>query len=356
MVAARDSDEAVKLLRAVDPRRVFTHDATNSASSVAFLFPGGGAQYPGMGAGLYESEPVFREWSIAGSRLRNSMSLKICGLDLSAPMPGWPAARDALERPSLAAARDLHHRSTRWRSSGCRGASARRAHRAQHGREHRGVPVRRVSLRRLPRARRAARQVDGRDRARRHAQRGSLRGRADPAAREADLDLASINAPAAFGGVGSRVALEALERTLAERAVDARWIRIHIAAHSRMLEPILPRYVAYLRSIALSEPRIPIVSNLTGKWLTREQAVDPEYWGTHLRQTVLFADGIKTLLEEPRRALLEVGPGKTLSSLARQHPDMSAGQASSRRYVTPTKTCPMRPSFSRCSGDSGLRA
>jgi len=141
-----------------------------------------------------------------------------------------------------------------------------------------------------------------------------------------DLDLASINAPQLSVASGPRAALEDLERRLAERAVDAKWIRIHIAAHSRMLEPILPRYVAYLKSIALSEPRIPVVSNLTGTWLTRDQAVDPHYWATHLRQTVLFADGVKTLLEEPRRALLEVGPGKTLSSLARQHPDLATGQ------------------------------
>src|SRR6266436_5372342 len=89
----------------------------------------------------------------------------------------------------------------------------------------------------------------------------------------ADLDLASINAPQLSVASGPRAALEDLARKLAERAIEARWIRIHIAAHSRMLDPILPRYVAYLKSIPLSEPAIPVVSNLTGKWLTREQAI-----------------------------------------------------------------------------------
>ena len=63
-------------------------------------------------------------------------------------------------------------------------------------------------------------------------------------------------------------------------------------------------------------PRIPYVSNLTGTWVTAAEAVDPGYWSQHLRQTVRFGQGLKELLSDPERALLEVGPGRTLSGLA----------------------------------------
>ena len=69
------------------------------------------------------------------------------------------------------------------------------------------------------------------------------------------------------------------------------------------------------------------VSNLTGTWITAEQATDPGYWARHLREPVRFAAGVAALLAEPRRLLLEVGPGRTLSTLARP-------QAAGRPVVT----------------------
>ena len=56
---------------------------------------------------------------------------------------------------------------------------------------------------------------------------------------------------------------------------------------------------------------------MTGTWITHEQAIDPHYWGSHLRQTVRFADGLSALMAEGEYLLLEVGPGRTLCELAR---------------------------------------
>src|SRR5207249_1178534 len=72
--------------------------------------------------------------------------------------------------------------------------------------------------------------------------------------------------------------------------------------------------------VRLKPPRIPYVSNVTGTWIRAEEATDPGYWATHLRETVRFGEGLGELLKEPRRALLEVGPGQTLGGLTRQHP------------------------------------
>jgi non-ribosomal peptide synthase protein (TIGR01720 family) len=86
-----------------------------------------------------------------------------------------------------------------------------------------------------------------------------------------------------------------------------------------MMEPIVGAFTEAAKSVTLAVPRLPIISNLTGTWLSAEQATDPSYWGTHLRRAVRFSDGIKQLLNDPDRFCLEVGPGKVLASLARQH-------------------------------------
>lgn len=83
--------------------------------------------------------------------------------------------------------------------------------------------------------------------------------------------------------------------------MDTTRIAIDIAAHSRMLEPILSRFGDYLRSVPLSAPRIPVISNTTGLPLTDAQATSPDYWVAHLRGTVMFAQGMAHLTATPGR-------------------------------------------------------
>jgi acyl transferase domain-containing protein len=84
------------------------------------------------------------------------------------------------------------------------------------------------------------------------------------------------------------------------------------------MEPVLADFLAVVQGVRLHEPRLPLLSNVTGTWMTAGEATDPAYWTRHLRQTVRFADGLAELLQEPDLALVEVGPGRTLSTLARQ--------------------------------------
>jgi acyl transferase domain-containing protein len=66
-----------------------------------------------------------------------------------------------------------------------------------------------------------------------------------------------------------------------------------------------------------------MVSTVTGRWVSADEIADPGYWARHARQPVRFADAVGSLLtERPDIVLLEVGPGATLSSLVRQHPDL----------------------------------
>src|SRR5437588_320270 len=125
---------------------------------------------------------------------------------------------------------------------------------------------------------------------------------------------------------GPRQAVHEMEETLSERGLQVRALHIAVAAHSSMVTPILDDFTRFMEQVDLQKPTIPYISNVSGTWITDEEAMDPHYWAKHLRQTVRFADGVQVFLQDPQWALLEVGPGSTLSSLAKQHPERQAEQ------------------------------
>ncbi|MEM7125912.1 MAG: amino acid adenylation domain-containing protein [Chloroflexota bacterium] len=134
------------------------------------------------------------------------------------------------------------------------------------------------------------------------------------------LSIAATNAPTLCTVAGPTEEIMKLAESLTADQVSYRHIHIAVAAHSAMLTPILERFHAFVSTISLSPPTIPFISNLTGRWIRSEEAIAPSYWVNHLRHTVRFTDGIKTLLEEEDGIFLEVGPGHALTSLVKQHP------------------------------------
>lgn len=142
----------------------------------------------------------------------------------------------------------------------------------------------------------------------------------------AKLSLAAINAPQRCVVSGPEEAIAALKGQLEKQELLCQRLHTSHAFHSEMMEPVLEPFRRFLRNIELLEPKIPYISNVTGDWITAEQATSPEYWADHLRRTVRFADGVVQLLKEPDCILLEVGPGQTLTNLARQNTDGSAQQ------------------------------
>ena len=141
-----------------------------------------------------------------------------------------------------------------------------------------------------------------------------------------ELSIAAINAPRLCVVSGPSDAIARFRDDLATREIEAQLVRISVAAHSRMLDPILPQFQTLMSSIELRAPRLPFVSNLTGDWVSDSEATDPGYWVRHLRQTVRFTDGLQRLLDDPECALLEVGPGRAMASLVRQHPERERTQ------------------------------
>ncbi|MEM8780471.1 MAG: type I polyketide synthase, partial [Cyanobacteria bacterium P01_G01_bin.49] len=141
-----------------------------------------------------------------------------------------------------------------------------------------------------------------------------------------DLSLAAVNAPQLCAVSGTERAIAALQKRLESQGVACRRLHTSHAFHSAMMEPILKKFQAQVARISLHSPQIPFISNVSGTWIKETEATDPHYWATHLRQTVRFADGIAELGKEPQRIFLEIGPGKTLSTLAQQQLGLNAEQ------------------------------
>jgi thioesterase domain-containing protein/malonyl CoA-acyl carrier protein transacylase len=140
------------------------------------------------------------------------------------------------------------------------------------------------------------------------------------------LSLAVINGPSLCVVSGEKEAVEDLGKQLSNKNLDCRHLHTSHAFHSKMMEPILDAFTEQVKQVSLNTPQIPFVSNVTGTWITPDEAINPSYWARHLRQTVRFSDCVQELLKEPNRVLLEVGPGYTFSTLARQHPSKTKEQ------------------------------
>ena len=150
----------------------------------------------------------------------------------------------------------------------------------------------------------------------------------------ADLSLAGINAPTHCVVSGSVATVKELQEKLSSRNVDTRLLHVGRAGHSASVTPIMDEFMKFVGTLTLMRPRIPYMSNYTGTWIRDAEAVDPQYWAAHLRHTVRFAAGLDQLLLGTDRIFLEVGPGRTLSGLARQYPQ--SGQRvvlSSMRHI-----------------------
>jgi len=140
------------------------------------------------------------------------------------------------------------------------------------------------------------------------------------------LEIATVNEPARCVVSGTLEAINAFEKNLKNKKIECRRLHTSHAFHSEMMTPILESFAQRIKQIQLQPPKIPYISNVSGTWITAEQATDPNYYAQHLRQTVRFAYGIQQLLQEPNRILLEVGPGRTLTTFAQRHPDKQSEQ------------------------------
>lgn len=330
VLSAATREEAIALFESGDPARVFTHTASDTPADLVFMFPGGGAQHLDMARGLLDVEPVFTEHFRRGVKLVRERF----GLDLEPLLyPADDADREAvareLERPSiqLPALYVVEYAMAQaWLARGIR-PTALVGHSLG---ENTAAAVAGVlsfedglGLVRLRGELFETVKAGGMLSV--PLSSGDIEARIASEWSDLEIDLATVNGPELCVISGTDDGLAEVSQRLLAEDVEPRRIPIRIAAHSRWLDPILEEFRAYLSAIRLSPPQFPIVSNRTGRELTAAEATDPDYWVGHLRHAVRFADGLAHLLSSGPKVFLEVGPGRVLSSLARQQPTLRNG-------------------------------
>lgn len=121
----------------------------------------------------------------------------------------------------------------------------------------------------------------------------------------------------AIGGPFSQ--LETITRQFDELELPYRMLRTSHAFHSAMMEPMLEEFRSFVSRHGLEIPQIRFASNVTGDWISDDQATSPGYWAQHIRSTVRFSDGLNTVLQGENAATVEMGPGQVLTALVMQH-------------------------------------
>ncbi|ASC71043.1 Polyketide synthase [Halomicronema hongdechloris C2206] len=133
-----------------------------------------------------------------------------------------------------------------------------------------------------------------------------------------NLSLSAINGSSLCVVAGATDAIDELENQLTQQGLACRRLATSHAFHSHMMASMVDSFSRLVKTIRFKPPQIPYISNVTGTWITAAEATNPDYWTQHLCQPVRFADGVSQLWQKYTPALLEVGPGQTLSSLALQ--------------------------------------
>ncbi|WP_197336730.1 non-ribosomal peptide synthetase/type I polyketide synthase, partial [Ralstonia solanacearum] len=321
MLVVRDRGDAAEALRSRDPRRVLTAQVRPVAPApVVFMFPGQGAQRVGMARELYQEIAAFRAVVDRCAQVLRERS----GFDLIQSLYGGgdgdhggsEASQLALNRTEAAqpALFVIEYALARlWMDWGVRPA-------ALIG--HSIGEYVAACLAGVFSLEDALTLVAERGRLMQSLPAGAMLSVAlDEASLRAQLDgtlaLAAVNGRQRCVVAGEATAVAALEVRLDGQGVSHRRLATSHAFHSHMTEPILPAFAGSVARFTLRAPAIPFVSNLTGTWIEPAQATDPGYWAAHLRGTVRFADGLQTLMQDGPPTWIEVGPGQTLSALAR---------------------------------------
>jgi acyl transferase domain-containing protein len=333
MLICRDTADAAQVLATHAPDRLFTRVQAPQRPAVAFLFPGQGTQYVGMAAELYQHEPIFRaQVDQCAELLAPQLGLDLRGVlyprdegrttdDESEPSSDatGPLDQTAYAQPALFVIE--YALAQLWIAWGI-------TPQALIG--HSFGEYTAACLSEVLTLEDALTLV---------VLRGQLTQRLPPGAMLSvplgeselrpllgrQLAIAAVNGPALCVVSGPVGAIADFERQLTEQGHECRRLRIAHAFHSALLDPILGRFTEHVRQLTLRPPKIPYISNVSGTWISADEATDPSYWARQLRQTVRFAEGIQ-VVREGHGVLLEVGPGRTLSTLASQQGQLSDGQ------------------------------
>ncbi|MEU4403667.1 SDR family NAD(P)-dependent oxidoreductase [Streptosporangium sp. NPDC023963] len=330
--------------------------AVRTGGDVVFMFPGGGTWYPGMGRELYRDEPVFR------AAVDECLGL-LPGRSAERLHALWADAAPALQgvAPALhSAAPALHSAASILQGAAPafpdeageigvppNGAAGEETGKADPSQALPAVFVMEMALARLLMARGVspsllmgsglgeyaaacvADVMSLRDALAVVARRGELLATlrdgatlAVPASeREVEpflgegVCLSAVNGPASCVLAGPAAHVAEVRELLDRRGIACRLLPLGTAAHSALVDPVIDEFRDFLGGVPLRRPSLRLVSGVTGTG--DADFADPEYWVTHLRATVRFDAGLGHVLAGGPKILVEVGPGTTLTTMAR---------------------------------------
>ena len=335
-----DRADAVAVLAAAEHDNVFIGScppgSTPGAQRVAFMFPGQGSQHVGMARGLYDSEPVFRE---IFDRCAAGFAAEL-GIDLKLEVfEGTSLEPTDLAQPALFS---VEYALAQLITSYGVSPTALAGHSIGEL-----VAATVAGVFDLDSAIKA---VSTRARLMHTAPAGAMVAVASSpdnieAYLTADIDLAAVNEFGSCVVSGPDEAIREFTNRCAAEGIVARRVRTSHGFHSQSMDSVLAPFSEFLSTLTLHAPRIPMLSNVTGTWMTDEEATDPNRWAQHIRSTVRFADEVATLLGDAHRVLVEVGPGGSLTGSALRMPGWSDTHRAVRLMRHPVQTRDDRDAF-----------
>ncbi|MFI5138429.1 MAG: amino acid adenylation domain-containing protein [Sphingobacteriales bacterium] len=315
-VIAGGDDDLISKLSSETPDPSASKRLSSKASEVVFMFPGQGSQYVNMGKDIYENEPIFKgAVDECIELLKDAPQADIFNII-------YPQVVDEISAEKLKntfytqpAIFIIEYAMAKlWMSWGIQPTVFTGHSIGEFVAAHfAGIFDLKDALKLISTRAKMVSEV---------AKGSMLSVRIDATQLEAilpdNLSIAAVNSNKLCVVAGEDKIVEEFAAKLAEKDIPGRLLQTSHAFHSAMMDDIVEPFEAVIKTVKLNPPVKPIVSTVTGNWMSEAEATDPAYWAQHLRKTVRFANAIDTLQEDEGRLLLEVGPGFALATLARQ--------------------------------------